>query len=107
MDFRPGGAWRYLQTDASGNEFNFNGVYTEIVPREKLVYIFNFEAIPGHELVETVTFEDLGDKTKVTTRDVYPSIEDLQGMLQSGMEEDLTESNERLSELLEKQKVSH
>jgi uncharacterized protein YndB with AHSA1/START domain len=106
MELHPGGVWRYIQNNVQGEEFAFNGVYSEIVPQEKLVYTFNFEPMPGHEVVETVTFEDIdGGKTKVTTRDVYQSLEDLEGMIKSGMETGVNESNERLTELIETHRV--
>jgi uncharacterized protein YndB with AHSA1/START domain len=100
MDLKPGGAWRYVQQGADGQEFGFHGVYREIVPPERVVYTFEFEGMPGHELLETITLEDLGGKTRVTACDVFPSVEDLQGMLNSGMEGGATESWDRLTELL-------
>src|SRR3990172_7643882 len=66
MDVRPGGVWRFVQRDAEGNEYAFHGVYKEIDAPRLLSSTFNFEGIPGdHELLQTVTFEDLGGKTKV------------------------------------------
>ncbi len=102
MDLRPGGGWRFVQRDAEGNVFAFHGVYQEIVPPERVVDTFEFEGIPpGHAVVETMTLEDLGGgKTRLTTRSVYQSIEDRDGMLQSGMEGGATESLVRLAELL-------
>ena len=100
MDLRVGGVWRFVQHDADGNEFAFNGVYREIVPPERLSYTFEFEGMPGHVLVETVTFEEQNGKTKVTVTGLYQSVEDRDGMLQSGMEEGANESYERLVELL-------
>ena len=100
MDLRVGGVWRFVQHDADGNEFAFNGVYREIVPPERLSYTFEFEGMPGHVLVETVTFEEKNGKTKVTVTGLYQSVEDRDGMLQSGMEEGANESYERLVELL-------
>jgi uncharacterized protein YndB with AHSA1/START domain len=102
MDFRPGGVWRYVQRDAQGHEFAFNGVYREITPPERLVYTFEFEEIRGHELLDTVTFEDYAGKTRMTEIMQFQSIEDLEGMVQSGMEEGGIETNERLDELLAK-----
>ncbi len=106
MDVRPGGAWRFIQHDPEGNEFAFHGVYREIVPPERLVYTFEYEAMPGHEIIETVTLEDLAGKTKVTDRDVFQSIEDLEGMVKSGMEFGARESFERFAELLEAERVA-
>ena len=55
MEFRKGGLWRFLQRDAEGNEFAFNGVYHPIAPPEQLVYTFEFEGLPGQIMLETVT----------------------------------------------------
>jgi uncharacterized protein YndB with AHSA1/START domain len=106
MEVRLGGAWRYVQHDADGHEFGFHGVYREIVPPKRLVYTFEFEGMPGHEIVETVTLEDLAGKTKMTSHDVYQSVEDLEGMVKSGMETGVRESFERFSELLEAERVA-
>jgi uncharacterized protein YndB with AHSA1/START domain len=101
MELRQGGAWRFIQRDAEGKEYASNGVYLEVMPPEKLVSTFNFEPMPGHELVETSIFEEENGKTKLTAKDVFQSVEDRDGMVQSGMESGLRESMERLSELLD------
>jgi len=101
MDVRPGGAWRHVQHDESGNEYAFNGIYREVVPPERLVFTFEYEGMPGHELLETILFEEHGGKTTVTTIDHFQTVEDLYGMVQSGMEEGATESMDRLTELLQ------
>jgi len=101
MDFRVGGEWRFIQIDPEGNEYAFHGVYREIVPPHKISETFNFEPIgPGHELIEVVMFEDIGGKTKMISKAIYNSIEDLEGMVRSGMEEGSNESMERFEELL-------
>jgi uncharacterized protein YndB with AHSA1/START domain len=56
----------------------------------------------GHVLVETATFEDLGDRTKVTNVSLFHTTEERDGMLASGMERGLSETHDRLSELLAK-----
>jgi uncharacterized protein YndB with AHSA1/START domain len=104
MDFRPGGAWRFVHHDAEGKEYAFHGVYREIVALEKIVDTFEFEGMPGHVLVETAVFEDLGGKTKVTQKSVFETVEDLEGMLASGMEEGARETMERFTELVEEMK---
>ena len=101
MDLRVGGVWRFVQRDADGNEYAFNGVYREIVPPERLSYTFEFEGMPGHVLVETLTFEEQGGKTRMTVTGSYQSVDDRDGMLQSGMKEGADESYDRLAELLE------
>jgi uncharacterized protein YndB with AHSA1/START domain len=100
MDVRPGGQWRYVQHDDSGNQYAFSGVYQEVVPPERLAYTFEFEAMPGHVLVETITFEEHDGKTKLTSTSVFETIEDLEGMLQSGAEQGAIVTWDRLAELL-------
>lgn len=101
MDVRPGGIWRYVHRAPDGNEYAFHGVYHEIVPPERLVYTFEFEGMPGHVLLETVTFEELDGKTKMTDQSVFQTVEDRDGMLNSGMEEGAAESMDRLDEQLQ------
>ena len=101
MDVRPGGAWRFIHRAADGGQHAFNGVYREVLPPKRLVFTFNYEGAPGHEVVETVTFEGVEDgKTKMTDHMLFDSRAARDGMLNSGMEEGGTESIERLVELL-------
>ena len=101
MDVRPGGVWRFIQHDADGNEFGFNGEYREIVPPERLVNTFEFEGMPGHIIVDTAMFEELPDgKTKLTVTSLFDTVEDRDGMLKSGMEGGAIETWDRLAELL-------
>ena len=58
------------------------------------------EGLPGHVLIETAEFEDLGDRTKVTTTSLFHTTEERDGMLEAGMEGGLNESYARLDELL-------
>jgi uncharacterized protein YndB with AHSA1/START domain len=100
MDLRPGGVWRYVQRDAEGNEFAFNGVYREVVPPERLVSTFEFEGVPGHIVVDTLTLEERDGKTILTAHSRFENAEDLKGMVDSGMESGWNESLERLQEVL-------
>jgi uncharacterized protein YndB with AHSA1/START domain len=100
MEVKKGGLWRYIQREADGSEYAFNGVYHEIVKPERIVYTFEFELMAGHVLLETLTFEERGGKTTVTDLLVFQSIEDRDGMIQSGMEQGSDESWDRFEELL-------
>jgi uncharacterized protein YndB with AHSA1/START domain len=103
MDMRPGGSWRFVQRDAEGNEFAFHGVYHEVNEPERLVMTFEFEGAPGHVLLETVTFKEENGKTRLIDQSVFQSLDDRDGMLNSGMEAGSAESMERLAKLLSKQ----
>lgn len=100
MDVRPGGAWRFVSHDCDGQEQGFRGIYREVSPPERIVQTFEWEGLPGHVIVETATFEDLGARTRVRTTSLFHTTEERDGMLASGMESGLTESHERLTELL-------
>jgi uncharacterized protein YndB with AHSA1/START domain len=100
MDVRPGGAWRFVNRDSDGSETGFRGTYREVTPPERIVQTFEWEGMPGHVLVETATFEDLGGRTKVTATSLFHTSEERDGMLASGMERGLTETHDRLAELL-------
>ena len=97
-----GGVWRYVQRDADDNEYAFHGVYHDIISPERLVYTFEFEGMPGHILLETVTLEEQDSKTKLTDKSVFQTVEGRDGMLEMGMEEGAAETLDRLAELLGK-----
>jgi uncharacterized protein YndB with AHSA1/START domain len=59
-----------------------------------------WEGMPGHVLLETVTFEEFDGKTKAIDISIFQSIEDRDGMIKTGMEAGVTESYERSVELL-------
>jgi len=102
MDVRPGGAWRFV-VDRDGEESGFRGTYREVTPPERIVQTFEWEGMPGHVIVETAEFEDLGERTKVTATSLFHTTEERDGMLDSGMEGGLNESHDRLDELLARQ----
>ncbi len=102
-----GGSWRYIQKDKEGNEFAFHGVNHEVLEPERIIGTFEFEGLPekGHVILQTAKFEALpNNRTKLTSQSVFQSVEDRNGMLQSGMKEGVNDSYNRLEELLEKLK---
>jgi len=102
---RSGGMWRYTHKDKDGNEFGFHGVYHEVLAPERMIDTFEFEGLPekGHVSLETAKFVELpGGRTRVTMQSVFQSVADRDGMMQSGMEQGINESFDRLDELLER-----
>jgi len=100
MDVRPGGSWRCIHRDVDGHEYPFRGVFHEVLSPERLVYTFEFEGMPGHILLEAVTFEERGGKTMLTDHSVFQTLEDRDRILRTGMEEGAVESLNRFAELL-------
>ena len=102
MDFRPGGTWRIVHKGSEGEIPAFRGEFREIVRPERIVWTFEWEGMPGHVLIESAAFEDVGGRTRVTTTLLFHTTEERDGMLSSGMETGMSESHDRLAELLAK-----
>lgn len=101
LEARPGGQWRFLNRDDEGNVYAFHGVYHDVVAPELIVQTFEYEGMPGHVVLETAVFEDLGGgKTRVATQSVFQSIEDRDGMVASGMEVGINDGYDRMNELM-------
>jgi uncharacterized protein YndB with AHSA1/START domain len=97
---RRGGGWRFIHKDDEGNEYGFNGVIHELLLNERITQTFEFEGMPGHVALEQLKIAPEGDGTRVTTVTAFTSVEDRDGMVNSGMEGGLTESYDRLTELV-------
>ena len=104
MDVRPGGRWRWINHTTGGEDAPFKGEYLEVVPPEKIVRteIFDVPGFDDRAAIDTITFEDLGDRTKVVARSRFPSIEDLEGALAMGMIGGALDTYDRLAEEIAK-----
>ena len=102
---RHGGMWRYVHQDKNGNEYGFHGVFHEVTKPERIINTFEFEGLPekGHAILEIARFEELPDnRTRLTAQNIFRSVLDRDGMLQSGMEKGVNDSYDRLDELLKR-----
>ena len=99
MEVERGGHWRYVEHGPDG-EHGFEGRYREVTPQERLVMTFEWDGMPGHVAVETIVFEALGDRTKMVNTTLFHTMEERDGMLQSGMETGMNESFAALDRLL-------
>jgi uncharacterized protein YndB with AHSA1/START domain len=82
-----------------GTEHVAHGVYTEIVPPEKLVFTNNASDKDGNRLLEgitSVTLEDLGGKTKLTLYTSMKGLVPFAPYMLQGMEPGWSQSLERL-----------
>jgi uncharacterized protein YndB with AHSA1/START domain len=64
-----GGKWHVTMRTPEGHDLGLGGVYREIVPLKRLVMTHAWDdesGKPGHETTVTVSFEALGQRTKVT-----------------------------------------
>jgi uncharacterized protein YndB with AHSA1/START domain/ketosteroid isomerase-like protein len=84
MDLRPGGKWRYVMHGPDGNDYPVNGVFSEVVPYERIVTTDEFDDgwkppqpidLPKG-IVATALFEDHGKQTKLTLIVSHATVED-------------------------------
>ena len=99
-DARTHGAYRYRHIDEDGTEFGFHGTFHEVRQDERIVQTFTYDGEPDGVSLDKAVFEDLGDRTRVTTTGLVDSLETRDAILASGMEGGLSEGYERLDELL-------
>lgn len=96
LEPRPGGHWRFVNTDADGTTNAFHGWF-HAVAEDRIVQTFEYGGVPGVVLLETLTFEDLGDgRTRFTDSSVFPAT----AADAYGGGGGATESMDRLAELL-------
>ncbi len=108
FDVRTGGSYRYKQKDKEGKVYSFHGVYHDVSPPERIIDTFEYEGLPeaGHASLESMRFEELpGNRTRLVGKSVFLTVEDRDGMMQSGMEEGMEDSYSQLDELMERMKI--
>ena len=102
MDVERGGHWRFVEHGPEGTN-GFEGRYREVTAPTRIVQTFEWDGMPGHVVIETVTLEPLaGGRSKVVNTSLFHTREERDGMLKSGMEEGLNESYAALDRLLAK-----
>ena len=99
IDFRPGGAWRFVNRHPKG-EAAFHGVYREINPPERVVFTEIFELFPDVESVITSVLTEEGSKTRLTATCLYPSKDVRDMVISSGMARGAGISYDRLEDLV-------
>jgi len=103
IDLRAGGRYHYVMRGPDGADYPMGGDFIEIDPPGRLVYTdrFEIEGMPERESVITLTLDEHDGKTVMTMHTLYQSAEDMQAVLAMQMVEGMTETLDRLAELLE------
>jgi uncharacterized protein YndB with AHSA1/START domain len=74
FDMRPGGVWRFVMHGPDGRDYQNRITFEEIVPPERIVYRHGGdEDVEPVRFTTTVSFQDLGGKTRITMRLDFPS----------------------------------
>jgi uncharacterized protein YndB with AHSA1/START domain len=99
MDVRPGGKWRYVNSDAGREDVVFYGEYLEVTPPERFrwTFMFDVEGVGPQGGPETHSFEDLGGRTKVRSVGEFDSVETIDAALATGMVAGAIETWDRLA----------
>ena len=100
LDARDGGTWRYVHYQPDGEEHAFHGVYHGTPSPDGIVQTYEYERMPGHVSLNTITFDERGGITVLRQNTVFQSVSDRDGYVQSGMEDGVRASMDRLAELL-------
>ena len=102
MDFKVGGAWRFMMHGPDGNDYADRIVYREIVEPERLVYEHgsDIDNDPARFDV-TITFDEQGGKTEVTLRSLFRTAAQCEAVKKFGAVEGGNQTLERLSRHVE------
>ena len=97
-----GGTFEFTHTRGE-HAYRFFGSYHEVLAPERIIGTFEFDGLPerGHVIMGKTTFEELpNNRTRLIHQSVFFSVEDRDGMVQSGMERGVTEGYEKLDKVL-------
>jgi uncharacterized protein YndB with AHSA1/START domain len=103
IDLRPGGGFFWTLRGPDDMEFSYRGVYQEIDAPSRMVYTeaFLLGDTWTNDLLYRVTLDEVDGQTDMTVHLTYATKADRDGHLQSGMEEGMAESHQRLDALLD------
>jgi uncharacterized protein YndB with AHSA1/START domain len=100
LEVERGGHWRFLEHAPDGT-YGFEGRFREVSPPARLAMTFEWDGMPGHVVVNTITLHDLGDgRTKLVSTSLFHTTEERDGMLKSGMEAGMNQSYAALDKVL-------
>jgi len=99
FDATAGGHWRY-EFDAHGQAFAFHGVFHTVDLDKVIIQTFEFSGAPGAAGISATTFDQVSGRTRLSVREVYPSVEARDMAIASGMEHGVIEGYELLDEIL-------
>lgn len=100
LDVRPGGEWQITMRSPEGRDFRSSGVYSEVVPSERLVFTNDAYGQDGTQLLKgltSVTFADDGRKTKLTLKTKATGLVPFAPQMLKGMEPGWNMTLEKLS----------
>jgi len=103
-DARPGGVWRFVMHGPDGRDYQNRITFEEVVKPERIVYRHGGGAdVEPVQFQTTVTFEDIGGKTRLTMHMLFPSAAERDRVIKEyGADKGLVQTLARLAEHLAK-----
>ncbi len=102
MDVRPGGRWVFTMHGPDGTDYPNEVVYREVQEPSRLAYDHGEPGSPA-EFQVTVSFTEVGEKTEILYRMVFPTKEAKQLVIEKyGAEEGLKQNMDRFAHWLTK-----
>lgn len=103
-DARPGGVWRFVMHGPDGRDYQNRITFEEVVKPERIVYRHGGGAdVEPVQFKTTVTFEDIGGKTRLTMHMLFPSAAERDRVIKEyGADKGLVQTLARLAEHLAK-----
>ncbi len=102
---KPGGVWRFVMHGPDGRDYENRVIFEIVEPPKRLVYRHGGEDdVEPVQFRTTVTFEEVGAKTKLTMRGVFPSAAERDRVIREygaaqGMEQTLARLDDYVSKM--------
>jgi uncharacterized protein YndB with AHSA1/START domain len=102
IDLRIGGSYRFAMRTPDGVDHTMTGTYREIVVPERVVHTERYETtgFTSPDALVTMTLTEQAGRTRLQSVILHPNRESRDGHLDSGMENGVRETFDRLAALL-------
>ncbi|HEX4408816.1 MAG TPA: SRPBCC family protein [Xanthobacteraceae bacterium] len=107
FEFKPGGIWRFVMHGPDGRDYQNRVTFDEIVRPERIVYRHTGnedgrgDDVEPVQFRQTVIFEDLGGRTRLTWRGDFPSAAERDRLIKDyGADKGLQQTMARLAEFI-------
>jgi len=95
------GRWCIVHTDGEGRQYGVHGVFHSDPEPASTVRTSEFEGAPGHVMLERLELEEQDGLTYLRSTMLFPTFHQRDVMMESGMEQGIRGSFERLARLLD------
>jgi uncharacterized protein YndB with AHSA1/START domain len=103
FDMRPGGVWRFVMHGPDGRDYQNRITFEEIAKPERIRYRHaGDEDVHPVGFEVTVTFADLGQKTRLTMEMWFPSAAERERVIKFGADTGLAQTLARLADFVAK-----